>query len=102
MQEEYDIKKLNPRKNPYNQKHEKTMFGCFIDNSMVAKKRFSSEEAIELMKVYICDFEELKKSNPERAREISKRELKKIGVLDENGNPKENIVTGGHVPYIKK
>lgn len=61
---------------------------------MIAAKRLTTEESIRLMKAYISEFEELKKNDPAKAKEISKKELKKIGVLDENGNPKDNIVTG--------
>ncbi|MCR5728041.1 MAG: hypothetical protein K6G24_11310 [Lachnospiraceae bacterium] len=36
----------------------------------------------------------LKSMPPEEAKRVAKDMLKRIGALDENGNPKEQIVTG--------
>lgn len=54
----------------------------------------TAEESIKMMQDYLEEFRTLKRENPKKAREIAKRELIEIGVLDEKGNPKENIVTG--------
>lgn len=50
--------------------------------------RFERNDA-EMIKGMDRYIEELKSISVEEAREI----LKRTGVLDENGNPKENIVT---------
>lgn len=54
----------------------------------------TAEESIKMMQNYLEEFRELKRREPEKAKEISQKELMEIGVLDEQGNPKENIVTG--------
>ena len=61
---------------------------------MMAAVRLTPEESIKMMKEYLEEFRELKRNNPEKAKEIAKQDLIDIGVLDEQGNPKENIVTG--------
>ena len=61
---------------------------------MVAVKKLTAEESIKMMKVYLEEFKELKQKDPEKAREISRKELMEIGVLDEEGKPKKTIVTG--------
>ncbi|MBR1390233.1 MAG: hypothetical protein IJ567_02080 [Lachnospiraceae bacterium] len=54
----------------------------------------TTEESIRMMQDYLEEFRELKRKNPEKAKNIAQKELIEIGVLDEQGNPKENIVTG--------
>ena len=58
---------------------------------MVATTRPSHEEFAKSVKKYI---DSLKAMDPEKARQISRETLIKTGVLDENGNTKETIVTG--------
>lgn len=55
------------------------------------KKRPTHEEYIKGMQDYIA---QLRTMDKEEAKKIAKENLIKAGVLDENGNPKENIVTG--------
>lgn len=54
-------------------------------------KRPTHEEYIRGMQEYI---NKLRTMDREEAKKISKETLIKTGVLDENGNAKENIVTG--------
>ena len=61
---------------------------------MATAVRLTPEESIKMMKDYLEEFRELKRKDPEKAKEIAKKDLIDIGVLDEQGNPKENIVTG--------
>ena len=56
-------------------------------------KRVSSDEYIKMMKEYVENLEELSKTNPELAKQKAQEALIKTGVLDVNGNEKENIVT---------
>lgn len=58
---------------------------------MIITKRPTHEEFAQGVKRYI---EELKSLNPEEAKKVSIEALKQSGVLDEQGNPKETIVTG--------
>ncbi|MBR1598224.1 MAG: hypothetical protein IJ661_04815 [Lachnospiraceae bacterium] len=58
---------------------------------MTTTKRPTIEEFSSGIKEYI---EKLKNMDPEEAKKISIDALKQTGVLDENGNTKENIVTG--------
>jgi hypothetical protein len=55
------------------------------------KRRPTHEEYIRGMQEYI---EKLRTMDREEAKKVSKEALIKAGVLDENGNAKENIVTG--------
>ncbi|WP_044973781.1 hypothetical protein [Ruminococcus sp. HUN007] len=55
------------------------------------KRRPTHEEYIRGMQEYI---DKLRTMDREEAKKISKEALIKAGVLDENGNAKENIVTG--------
>lgn len=59
---------------------------------MIITKRPTHEEFIQSVNKYI---ESLKAMNPEEAKKIALDALKQSGVLDENGNTKETIVTGG-------
>ena len=52
------------------------------------------------MKEYVENFEEFVKTNPEEAKQIALEALIATGVLDENGNAKEQIVTS--YQYIEK
>lgn len=52
------------------------------------------------MKEYVENFEEFIKTNPEEAKQIALEALIATGVLDENGNAKEQIVTSSQ--YIGK
>ena len=52
------------------------------------------------MKEYVENFEEFIKTNPEEAKQIALEALIATGVLDENGNAKEQIVTSSQ--YIEK
>lgn len=52
------------------------------------------------MKEYVENFEEFVKTNPEEAKQIALEALIATGVLDENGNAKEQIVTS--YQYIGK
>lgn len=61
---------------------------------MVPVERLTADESIKRMKEYLEEFNELKRKDPEKAREISQKELMEIGVLDEAGKPKKTIVTG--------
>ena len=64
---------------------------------MTTAVRPTPEESIKMMQEYLDEFRELKRKDPEKAKEIAKQDLIDIGVLDEldeQGNPKENIVTG--------
>ncbi|MBR1866938.1 MAG: hypothetical protein IJ801_10630 [Lachnospiraceae bacterium] len=61
---------------------------------MTTAVRLTPEESIKMMQEYLDEFRELKRKDPEKAKEIAKQDLIDIGVLDEQGNPKENIVTG--------
>ena len=61
---------------------------------MTTAVRPTPEESIKMMQEYLDEFRELKRKDPEKAKEIAKQDLIDIGVLDEHGNPKENIVTG--------
>lgn len=54
------------------------------------RPQISSEEMIRGMDEYI---EYLKSLPPEQARKDARQTLIKTGVLDEDGNPKENIVS---------
>lgn len=45
------------------------------------------------MKEYVENFEEFAKTNPEEAKQIGLEALIATGVLYENGNAKEQIVT---------
>lgn len=58
---------------------------------MVTETRPSHDEYIRGMREYI---ENLKTMEREQAKKIARDTLIKTGVLDENGNSKENIVTG--------
>lgn len=58
---------------------------------MIATTRPSHEEFAKSVKEYI---KSLKAMDPEKAKQISRDTLIKTGVLDENGNTKETIVTG--------
>ena len=55
------------------------------------KRRPTHEEYIRGMQEYI---DKLRTMDREEAKKISKEALIKAGVLDENENAKENIVTG--------
>ena len=55
------------------------------------KRRPTHEEYIRGMREYI---EKLRTMDREEAKKVSKEALIKAGVLDENGIPKETIVTG--------
>ena len=61
---------------------------------MTTAVKLTPEEGIKMMKECLEEFRELKRRNPKKAREIAKQDLIDIGVLDEQGNLKENIVTG--------
>lgn len=61
---------------------------------MVVAEHPTSEELVKMMQDYLDEYRELKKTDPKRAREIAVQDLKEIGVLDENGKPRETIVTG--------
>ena len=55
------------------------------------KRRPSHEEYIRGMQEYI---ERLKNMDKEQAKKKAIENLTKAGILDENGNTKENLVTG--------
>lgn len=55
------------------------------------RKRPSLEELTQSVNDYIDNF---KKMDKEEAKKIATQALIETGVLDENGNPKETIVTG--------
>ncbi|MBE6843982.1 MAG: hypothetical protein E7510_14370 [Ruminococcus sp.] len=58
---------------------------------MVETKRPSVDELIKSMNEYI---KELDNMNEKDAKKIATESLIRMGVLDENGNTKEDIVTG--------
>jgi hypothetical protein len=58
---------------------------------MVETKRPSVDELIKSMNEYI---KELDNMNEKDAKKIATESLIRVGVLDENGNTKEDIVTG--------
>ena len=58
---------------------------------MVETKRPSADELIKSMNEYI---KELDNMNEKDAKKIATESLIRMGVLDENGNTKEDIVTG--------
>lgn len=58
---------------------------------MVETKRPSVDELIKSMNEYI---KELDNMNEKDAKKIATESLVRMGVLDENGNTKEDIVTG--------
>ncbi len=55
------------------------------------KRRPTHEEYIRGMQEYI---ERLKNMDKEQAKQKAIENLTKAGILDENGNTKENLVTG--------
>jgi DNA polymerase III alpha subunit len=55
------------------------------------KRRTTHEEYIRGMREYI---ERLKNMDKEQAKQKAIENLTKAGILDENGNTKENLVTG--------
>ena len=75
--------------------------GVFADNDEVVKSRLNETENKKMtMKEYVENFEEFIKTNPEEAKQIASEALIATGVLDENGNAKEQIVTSSQ--YIGK
>ena len=75
--------------------------GVFADNDEVVKSRLNETENKKMtMKEYVKNFEEFIKTNPEEAKQIASEALIATGVLDENGNAKEQIVTSSQ--YIGK
>lgn len=58
---------------------------------MVETKRPSVDELIKSMNEYI---KELDNMNEKDAKKIATESLIRMGILDENGNTKEDIVTG--------
>lgn len=51
-------------------------------------------QVADALRKAIADFEELKKNDPERAKKESEEFLIKSGIYNEDGTPKEQIVTG--------
>lgn len=54
---------------------------------------------LQAMKQYLENFEKLAKENPEEAKIQAKESLIRCGVLNEDGSPKEHIVTEPHIGY---
>ena len=76
---------------------EKVSFG---DLKELILKLNETENKEMTMKEYVENFEEFVKTNPEEAKQIALEALIATGVLDENGNVKEQIVTSSQ--YIGK
>lgn len=51
-------------------------------------------QVADALRKAIVDFEELKKNDPEEAKKQSTESLIRAGILNEDGSPKEQIVTG--------
>ena len=60
-------------------------------------KRPSHESILEAMRDYLEQFEKLALESPEEARQVAHQSLIDTGVLNEDGSPKENIVTDPHI-----
>ncbi len=60
------------------------------------------KDLVDKMKAYLKALEKLSNDDPEKAREVAKESLIKTGVLDENGEEKEKIVTESHLVLRKK
>lgn len=65
----------------------------FEDLKELILKLNETENKKMTMKEYVENFEEFVKTNPEEAKQIALEALIATGVLDENGNAKEQIVT---------
>lgn len=72
----------------------------FEDLKELILKLNETENKKMTMKEYVENFEEFVKTNPEEAKQIALEALIATGVLDENGNAKEQIVTS--YQYIEK
>lgn len=72
----------------------------FEDLKELILKLNETENKKMTMKEYVENFEEFVKTNPEEAKQIALEALIATGVLDENGNAKEQIVTS--YQYIGK
>lgn len=72
----------------------------FEDLKELILKLNENENKKMTMKEYVENFEEFVKTNPEEAKQIALEALIATGVLDENGNAKEQIVTS--YQYIGK
>ena len=72
----------------------------FEDLKELILKLNETENKKMTMKEYVENFEEFIKTNPEEAKQIALEALIATGVLDENGNAKEQIVTSSQ--YIGK
>ena len=72
----------------------------FEDLKELILKLNETENKKMTMKEYVENFEEFVKINPEEAKQIALEALIATGVLDENGNAKEQIVTSSQ--YIGK
>ena len=72
----------------------------FEDLKELILKLNETENKKMIMKEYVENFEEFVKTNPEEAKQIALEALIATGVLDENGNAKEQIVTSSQ--YIGK
>lgn len=72
----------------------------FEDLKELILKLNETENKKMTMKEYVENFEEFAKINPEEAKQIALEALIATGVLDENGNAKEQIVTS--YQYIEK
>ena len=72
----------------------------FEDLKELILKLNETENKEMTMKEYVENFEEFVKTNPEEAKQIALEALIATGVLDENGNAKEQIVTSSQ--YIRK
>lgn len=57
------------------------------------------DSMLQAMKQYLENFEKLAKENPEEAKIQAKESLIRCGVLNEDGSPKEHIVTEPHIGY---
>lgn len=72
----------------------------FEDLKELILKLNETEKKEMTMKEYVENFEAFAKTNPEEAKQIALEALIRTGVLDENGNAKEQIVTS--CQYIAK
>ena len=72
----------------------------FEDLKELILKLNETEKKEMTMKEYVENFEAFAKTNPEEAKQIALEALIRTGVLDENGNAKERIVTS--CQYIAK